>query len=359
MPHDIGEGREASVVHVGRGARDVTQRGHLELAEIAVLKLDMPGLCDGCAARIVVVAAKEVEGARRKAPDTAVPARVHAAVGVEERDADVVELAVRERRAEVADVAAAAADEKARAALRRRRITRRGPRVARRERVPEIVEGRAAGDERLQKSRERLADADKDRFVVCRRRRTERSLPATDVVRVVSDERRRARGTRAHFARIEDRADALRPERVAGAVPAEPALVAHVEEARGVALDLEPAEGARPPVLPVAERNVAGRAVHRRALREPHVEEEPLAERGGIGAARDPVRWIRLPGRRPRAVAEQRAALLGGEVEKLRGGACGREQRDGGRKRSLHSTSTRSVRRSPAAWNTNSQLPGM
>src|SRR5712671_2836068 len=53
--------RDVAVVHVWRGARDVAQPGHAELAEIAVLRLDMPRAGRGGVPWIVVVPAEQVE----------------------------------------------------------------------------------------------------------------------------------------------------------------------------------------------------------------------------------------------------------------------------------------------------------
>ena len=54
VPHDVAQRGQAAVVHVGRGARHVAQRGHLELAVVAVLERDVPR-ADGASARGIVV----------------------------------------------------------------------------------------------------------------------------------------------------------------------------------------------------------------------------------------------------------------------------------------------------------------
>src|SRR5262249_38296004 len=90
---------------------------------------------------------------------------------------------------------------------------------------------------------------------------------------------------RLHFTGIEERPDALRPKAVLRAVPAEPAMKAHIEHRGRVAVDELQAEGARPRVLEMAEGRVAGGAQDRAGAREPRLEKELLAERDGFGLA--------------------------------------------------------------------------
>src|SRR5882724_9976892 len=110
--------------------------------------------------------------------------------------------------------------------------------------------------------------------------------------------------SRSHFPGIEERPDALRPQAVVGAVPAEPAAEADIEHARGVAVHLLEPDAARPAVLEAAEGHVAGRAQHRARAREARLEEQALAERGRLGLPRDAVARIARELRRPGAVTE-------------------------------------------------------
>jgi hypothetical protein len=72
--HDVGERRQAAVVHVGRGPRDAAQAGHAELAEVAVLDLHVPRLHRGRARAVVVVAAEQVERVLLQLLDARLPA---------------------------------------------------------------------------------------------------------------------------------------------------------------------------------------------------------------------------------------------------------------------------------------------
>src|SRR4051812_34508909 len=97
------------------------------------------------------------------------------------------------------------------------------------------------------------------------------------------------RSARAHLARIEERPDALRPEAVVRAVPAEPAAEAHVQDALRIAVDLFEAEAAGAAVLEAAERRMAGSAQHRARAREARLEEQALAEGDRLELAGDAV----------------------------------------------------------------------
>src|SRR5581483_6902030 len=88
--------------------------------------------------------------------------------------------------------------------------------------------------------------------------------------------------------------------------PAEAHAEGDVEERRRVEISLLQAEGALAAVLQRPVRHVAGRAQHRAGAGEARLEEEPLAERDGL-LARVP------PGRRPRAMAQDRSPFRGGE----------------------------------------------
>ena len=189
-------------------------------------------------------------------------------------------------------------------ALRRVRIARHRGAVAACQRIAELVERRAPAHQRLLERGERLADVREHRLVAGGRRRAEHLLVAAGELRVGAHQRRRLRRAPAHLARVEDRPDALRPQAVVGAVPAEPAPVAHVEQARRVAVDLGEAEGARAAVLPGAERHVAGRAQHLAGRRQPRLEEQALAQLDRLRVARGAVARDRAP----RAAARGRGA---------------------------------------------------
>src|SRR5260221_9796759 len=129
VPYHVGKRGQAAVVHIRRGLRDVPERGHLELAEIAMLERHLPRFHRARARLVVVVAAEQVERIRRQLTDAAMAARIHA-IAREEGDAGVMELAVREGRPEMAGAAVAAANEDPQAALGRDRVARRRGGVA-------------------------------------------------------------------------------------------------------------------------------------------------------------------------------------------------------------------------------------
>ena len=82
----------------------------------------------------------------------------------------------------------------------------------------------------------------------------------------------------AEFARVDDGADALRPEAVGAAVPAVPAPQAHVHERRRVSVDFRGRYSAHLVIGPVALGDVAGSAGKATARGQAIVEEEALAE---------------------------------------------------------------------------------
>jgi len=242
----------------------------------------------------------------------------------EEAHADVAELAVRERGSGVACVALAAADEEPESAQRGGRIAGHRRRVVAHQRIPEVVEGRACGDERFLERGERLAHVHQHRHVVRGRRASERmAVVAREHPRAAHHARHRLR-RHAHLARLQDRPDALRPEVVARAVPAEPMRVPHVGDRRRVAFgDAE----ADPPLVAVGPgllRLVARGAGDEPVLRQARVEEQPLAERDRAPLCRRAVRRVTRPRRRPGSVREHFRAL--DRVERLRVGK--RRQRE-------------------------------
>jgi len=125
------------------------------------------------------------------------------------------------------------------------------------------------------------------------------------------------RGAGAHLARIEQRADALRPQAVVAAVPAVPAIKADVHHGRRVAVDRLEAEAARPCVLEVAEGDVAGGAEHRAGAGETRLEEQALAERDRLGLAGDAVARILARCRRPGTVSENPLSFFVGKDDQL------------------------------------------
>jgi hypothetical protein len=219
MTDDGGERAEAPVVHVRRGARDVAQRRHAELAEVAVLERHVANRGRRSRRRIVVERTEEVVTARLHAADALVPSRVDAPRGDEERDAGVVELAVGECRSEVADVAAPLPHEERGAPAGGGRVACRGGGIAARERIAKLVERRAPGDERLLIRGERLGGVDRDVLVVGPGRRAERRAVLLAQTGIVADKPRDMGEARAHLPRLDQRAQALRP---GSAAPSQP-----------------------------------------------------------------------------------------------------------------------------------------
>src|SRR6266513_1164910 len=70
--HHVAQRREAAVVHVGRGACHVAQPRDAELAEVALLRLDVARAGGGGAPRVVVIATEQVVRARLQPLDAAV-----------------------------------------------------------------------------------------------------------------------------------------------------------------------------------------------------------------------------------------------------------------------------------------------
>ena len=91
---------------------------------------------------------------------------------------------------------------------------------------------------------------------------------------------------------VHDRVDALRPQAVGGAGPAEPAIEPEIGERDGVAVDQRAASAAR---LAVGERFcriMAGRARLPAIDGQARVEEQPAAQRNGVRIARIAVAGI-------------------------------------------------------------------
>ena len=114
------------------------------------------------------------------------------------------------------------------------------------QRVAEVVEGSAPRDQRFLERGECLGQIDGNGSSSSRTRGTEAAPVATRAGRHgAARSANQAGGAAAHFARIEQRAQALCTTGCRGAVPAEPALCSQVGQARRVAIDLRDAHGAR------------------------------------------------------------------------------------------------------------------
>src|SRR4029077_2418180 len=96
-------------------------------------------------------------------------------------------------------------------------------------------------------------------------------------------------GCRRQLTRIEDRAQALRPQTIGGTAPPVPALPPQVHERGRVAIYLGHAHAARKVVRPVALWNVARRARLRAAARETLIEEQERAELDRVRHSRNSI----------------------------------------------------------------------
>src|SRR5262249_22130416 len=146
----------------GRGHRNVPERRYLEFPEVAVLERHVARLERRLTCAILVERPEQVEFAREQLLDAAVAPWIDPAPGDEKRHAGVVEFAVREGRPRVTGAAITFADEDSQATQRRLRIGFHRLRIAARERVAEVVERRAARDERFLERGERLGERDDD-----------------------------------------------------------------------------------------------------------------------------------------------------------------------------------------------------
>ena len=393
MSHHAGQRGDRAVVHVRRGQRGIAQPGHLELAIGLDGERDPPGALPGRALAIVAEAAQQREPACPHRLDAVVAPPVETSVGAAHRDADLVELAVAELRSEVAQAALAAADEQPQSAFRRFRIAGLYRPVAARQRIAEIVERRAAGDQRRLERRQRLADVGEHLVVLGRGGRLAEHLPvAAFEVRLAAHQRgHMALGT-AHLAGVGERAQAGRPQAVGRSRPAEPAIETRVGHARRVALGVAQAGGGRAPIGPLELGHMAACAGDRPAARQAGVEEQPLSEGGGQRGCADPVARIWQPTRWPRTVLqdlrnlvwrEGRSRSEGGSVrgraegsgrdgcKHSRRASCHAQPRPSGghaaqchAQPSVHRTITACVARSALSpslrtSNISSQLPGM
>src|SRR4029453_9949887 len=129
------------VVHVRRRESDVSERRGLELSEVHVLELHVLRLGRARTRGVVLFWARGVERTALAPLDAPMRAGVDLAGWHEERDADIVELAVGEGRAEMAHAAVGTADEDLEPSLGGHRVAAGHLTVATRERVAELVEG--------------------------------------------------------------------------------------------------------------------------------------------------------------------------------------------------------------------------
>ena len=125
-------------------------------------------------------------------------------------------------------------------------------------------------------------------------------------------------GARAHFARIDDRLQALRPEAVGAPVPREPALEPDVQERGRVAVERREAQRLLAAIGPAAIGNVAGGAAHRAGRGQPGLEEEALPQGDGGRLARHAIARVALRALWPSAVRQNAPDLPGLEIETAR-----------------------------------------
>ncbi len=331
VPHHVAQRSQAAVVHVGRGQGQVAQRRHLEFTEVAMLGPQM-FRCRGIVPRsIVVMGAKLVPGARQQALDAALAARVDAVRLDEEGDADVAEFAVGKQRTGMAGGTLPAAEEQAQAALRRRRIGGGRLRIALPQGVAEAVEGRRRRDQGLLPGGDGFRDIHHEVRVVGIGRFAEGPAVMACQHGFAAQGPRHARRLAAHFARVEDGPQAGRPQTVVAAIPAEPALVAHIEQARRVADagDQPARHGAA--ILEAARRVVATGAGQAPAGRKARMEKQIMAEAYRRGMGRHPVAGIGGPLQRPWAMGRDPFEFGGIEADGFGGRGGKREQQRQGR----------------------------
>src|SRR5262245_58024685 len=215
------------------------------------------------------------------------PAGVDLAGFHEERNADVVKFAVGEGGAEVAYAAVARADEDLEPSLRGHRIAAGRLTIATRERVAELVEGRAAARQPLEESGHGFPDVHEHLLIVLAHRgeTTVRFGVQARQRGIAGNEPGDQAPARPQLARVDGGPDHLRPQTVGAAVPREPALPGHVENRRRIALERNEADRLLPAVGPCARRIVTGRAGQSSSDGEARIEEQALAKRDGGGIA--------------------------------------------------------------------------
>ena len=137
----------------------------------------------------------------------------------------------------------------------RPRIVRLRLGLAARQRIAEPIEGCPSAADRLDERRERLAGVDEHRLALLLERDDAEDLAiAAGEFLVAPVDPHDVAGVRVDLAFVEHRADAGEPQAVARAGPAEPALLAQVEQRLGIAVDVRQAVAARASIGPRAVR---------------------------------------------------------------------------------------------------------
>ena len=122
VPYDVFKSRKAAIVHIGTSAAHLSKAGDAKFPEVRMLTLDMPCALGVVSGRIVIVFAEQTVGTGRQSVQSSVSAGVDLARPYEERNADVTELAAREARPEMTEIAVALTYEQLETTLRRERI---------------------------------------------------------------------------------------------------------------------------------------------------------------------------------------------------------------------------------------------
>ena len=209
--------------------------------------------------------------------------------------------------------------------MRRERIPRRALAIAGHQGIAEIIERRARADQSRLEGRQRLGSVHQQLLVVATGPVAEGFFVAARKHGIAAQQFGSSRRSAAHLARVDQRADALGPERVACSIPAEPVEVANVPQRRCPAIELDRSACLGEPVAPLAARLVAGGAAHAPVARQARFVEQMLAQHDAGWHAGHIVRRIAHRRGRPGAMLPDRADLLGRPVEQLlRANAAGR-----------------------------------
>jgi hypothetical protein len=313
-------------VAVRRGVHEAAKSGHAELAEVPVGRREVPGAHRGVRRAVVAPGAEAVVAIGQHRADAAVAARVGPPGLDHERAAGVVEFAAGERGAEVAQRTAPVAHEAAQAPERVGRVVANGCcRVgARGEGVAQRVEAGARRLERLDPGRERLGDLHAQRLPG-RRRVAERRAPEAGERRVARDHGTQARVVGAELARIAQRTQDERPQRIGPAVPAEPVQQARVGQPGRVAVERPPvgAEASRTAVGESQARKVAAHAGASTVGGQSRLEEQPATQLDRRRVSGRPIAGVAHDRWRPRSVGDDGGDLVG----RQRGRGAGRVHR--------------------------------
>ena len=308
-------------MHVRRSQRNVAQAGDFPFAEVLLLQLDVTRRRARRAQRVVIVTPELVVRILPDPVDPAVAAAIDLARGEEKRNAGIGELAVRKQRTEMADVAIALADEEPQAASGADRIACGGVAVASRQRIAKGVEARRDRDQRLLERGERFPRVGRHCVVVdAAWAATEDLGVAARQFAISAQQRRHVVGRDAVLARIGQRANAVRPQAVAAAVPAEPAEEPRVDQRRRIAVDRRQADAGPAPIGEQRRRRMATGAGNPPVSRQTRIEEEPLSQRRRFGLAGDAIAGVRRQRRRPRPVRQDPRPLEFRESEQIAAG---------------------------------------